>query len=64
MAGEEARDRAIHGRQPGAVEAVRRKVLVTQLGPRASEALGLSESQAQRKERHARGKAASDRDDA
>lgn len=49
--------------QPGAVEAVRRKVLVAQLGPRASEALGLSESQAQRKERHARGKAAGSRDD-
>jgi 23S rRNA pseudouridine2605 synthase len=45
--------------QPGAVEAVRRKVLIAQLGPRTSEALGLSESQAQRKERHARGKAAS-----
>lgn len=43
---------------PGAVEAVRRKVLVAQLGPRASEALGLSESQVERKARHARGKAA------
>jgi 23S rRNA pseudouridine2605 synthase len=49
--------------QPGAVEAVRRKVLITQLGPRASEALGLSESQEQRKDRHARGNAASRRDD-
>ncbi len=49
--------------QPGAVEAVRRKVLIAQLGPRASEALGLSESQEQRKERHARGKAASRRDE-
>jgi 23S rRNA pseudouridine2605 synthase len=49
--------------QPGAVEAVRRKVLVAQLGPRASESLGLSESQAQRKDRHARGKAASEADD-
>jgi len=49
--------------QPGAVEAVRRKVLVAQLGPRTSEALGLSESQAQRKERHARGKAADAKDD-
>ncbi|CCB67043.1 Uncharacterized RNA pseudouridine synthase RBE_0321 [Hyphomicrobium sp. MC1] len=49
--------------QPGAVEAVRRKVLIAQLGPRTSEALGLSESQAQRKERHARGKAASEADD-
>ncbi len=48
---------------PGAVEAVRRKVLVAQLGPRAAEALGLSESQAQRKERHARGKAAGNRGD-
>jgi 23S rRNA pseudouridine2605 synthase len=43
--------------QPGAVEAVRRRVLVAQLGPRAAESLGLSESQAERKERHARGKA-------
>ncbi|RUO99892.1 pseudouridine synthase [Hyphomicrobium sp.] len=49
--------------QPGAVEAVRRKVLVAQLGPRTSEALGMSESQAQRKERHARGKAASEADE-
>jgi 23S rRNA pseudouridine2605 synthase len=49
--------------QPGAVEAVRRKVLVAQLGPRASEALGLSESQVQRKERHARGKAAGEADE-
>ena len=49
---------------PGAVEAVRRKVLVAQLGPRASEALGLSESQVERKARHARGKAASEADDA
>jgi 23S rRNA pseudouridine2605 synthase len=47
---------------PGAVEAVRRKVLVAQLGPRASEALGLSESQVERKARHARGKAAGAKD--
>ncbi len=49
---------------PGAVEAVRRRVLVAQLGPKASEALGFSESQAERKARHARGKAASEADDA
>ena len=30
---------------PGAVEAVRRRILVAQLGPRAAEALGFSESQ-------------------
>ena len=44
---------------PGAVEAVRRRVLVAQLGPKAAASLGLSESQEERKERHARGKAAS-----
>jgi 23S rRNA pseudouridine2605 synthase len=44
---------------PGAVEAVKRRILVAQLGPKASEALGLSESQAERKARHARGKAVS-----
>jgi 23S rRNA pseudouridine2605 synthase len=49
---------------PGAVEMVKRRVLAAQLGPRASEALGLSESQADRKARHARGKAASQADDA
>jgi 23S rRNA pseudouridine2605 synthase len=43
---------------PGAVEAVRRRILVAQLGPKAAEALGFTESQAERKERHARGKAA------
>jgi 23S rRNA pseudouridine2605 synthase len=48
--------------QPGAVEAVRRKVLIAQLGPKSSQALGMSESQAQRKERHARGKSHHDRD--
>ena len=48
---------------PGAVEAVRRRVLVAQLGPRAAEALGLSESQAERKARHARGKAANEAED-
>ena len=48
---------------PGGVEAVRRRILVQQLGPRASEALGFSESQADRKARHARGKAASEADD-
>lgn len=44
---------------PGAVEAVRRRVLVAQLGPKAAASLGLSENQEERKERHARGKAAS-----
>ncbi|HET6390517.1 pseudouridine synthase [Hyphomicrobium sp.] len=48
---------------PGAVEAVRRKILVAQLGPRASEALGFSESQADRKARHARGKAQGEADE-
>jgi 23S rRNA pseudouridine2605 synthase len=47
--------------QPGAVEAVRRRVLVAQLGPKAAESLGLSESAVERRERHARGKAASER---
>ena len=42
---------------PGAVEAVKRRILAAQLGPRASQELGLSESQAERKVRHARGKA-------
>jgi 23S rRNA pseudouridine2605 synthase len=50
--------------EPGAIEAVRRRVLVAQLGPKAAASLGLSESQAERKERHARGKAASGSDDA
>jgi 23S rRNA pseudouridine2605 synthase len=45
---------------PGAVEAVKRRVLAAQLGPRASEALGLSESQVERNARHARGKAAAE----
>ena len=49
---------------PGAVEAVRHRVLVAQLGPKAAASLGLSESQEERKERHARGKAASGRDKA
>ena len=50
---------------PGAVEAVKRRVLITQLGPKASEALHLlSESPAERRVRHARGKAAIEADDA
>jgi 23S rRNA pseudouridine2605 synthase len=49
---------------PGAVEMVKRRVLSAQLGPRASEALGLSESQVERKARHARGRAASEAGDA
>jgi 23S rRNA pseudouridine2605 synthase len=50
--------------EPGAVEAVRRRVLVAQLGPKAAEALRLSESATERKERHARGKAARGNDEA
>lgn len=46
---------------PGGVEAVRRRALVAQLGPRSAEALGFSESQVERKARHARGKAANER---
>lgn len=42
--------------QPGAVEAVRRKVLVAQLGPKAAQALGLSESPEERKVRQLGGK--------
>lgn len=42
--------------QPGAVEAVRRKVLVAQLGPKAAQALGLSESPEERKVRQSGGK--------
>jgi len=49
---------------PGAVEAVKRRVLAAQLGPRAAETFGLSESQVDRKARHARGKAASKTGDA
>ena len=49
---------------PGAVEAVKRRVLAAQLGPRAAETFGLSESQVDRKARHARGKAASKAGDA
>lgn len=50
---------------PGAVEAVKRRVLITQLGPKASEALHLlSESQTERKARHARSKAATEANDA
>jgi 23S rRNA pseudouridine2605 synthase len=45
---------------PGAVEAVRRRTLVAHLGQKASEALGLSESQAEGKARHARAKKASE----
>ena len=49
---------------PGAVEAVKRRVLAAQLGPKAAEAFGLSESQVERKARHARGKAANEAGDA
>jgi 23S rRNA pseudouridine2605 synthase len=43
--------------QPGAVEAVKRRVLAEQLGPRLAQDFGLSESPEERKARHARGKA-------
>jgi 23S rRNA pseudouridine2605 synthase len=49
--------------QPGAVEAVRRKVLVAQLGPKAAQALGLSESPEDRKVRQAGGKPVRKADD-
>lgn len=50
---------------PGAVEQVRRKHLVEQLGPKVAGDFGLSETQEQRKERHTRGKQkrSSDEDD-
>ncbi|MBS0233147.1 MAG: rRNA pseudouridine synthase [Proteobacteria bacterium] len=48
--------------QPGAVEAVRRKVLVAQLGPKAAQALGLSESPEERKVRQAGGKGPVEKD--
>jgi 23S rRNA pseudouridine2605 synthase len=48
---------------PGAVEAVKRRVLSEQLGPRLSQELGLSEGPEERKARHARGKAQSRHED-
>lgn len=45
--------------QPGAVEAVKRRVLAEQLGPRLAQEFGLSESPEERKARHARGKSMS-----
>jgi 23S rRNA pseudouridine2605 synthase len=49
---------------PGAVEAVKRRVLAEQLGVKMAQDLGLSESPEERKVRHARGKAAAlDADD-
>ena len=41
---------------PGAVELVKRRTLAEQLGPKAAQALGLSEGPEARKERHARAK--------
>jgi len=41
---------------PGAVETVKRRTLAEQLGPKASQALGLSEGAEARRERHARAK--------
>lgn len=43
---------------PGAVEAVKRRTLAEQLGQKASQQLGLAESTDERKERHARARAA------
>lgn len=48
---------------PGAVEAVKRRTLVEQLGAKFAQELGLSESAEDRKARHARGKAAASRGD-
>jgi 23S rRNA pseudouridine2605 synthase len=50
--------------QPGAVEAVKRRTLVEQLGPKVAQQLGLSESPYERKARHARAKATAKDDDA
>jgi 23S rRNA pseudouridine2605 synthase len=44
--------------QPGAVEAVKRRTLAEQLGAKIAQDLGLSESPAERRARHTRGKAA------
>ena len=49
--------------EPGAVEQVKRRVLAEQLGLKMAQDLGLAESPDDRKARHARGKAASSRDD-
>ncbi len=48
---------------PGGVEQVKRRTLAEQIGPQLAQELGLSEGTEQRKERHARGKAASQRGD-
>ncbi len=48
---------------PGAVEAVKRRTLAEQLGPKLSQEFGLAESPEERKARHARGKAASKGED-
>lgn len=48
---------------PGAVEQVRRKHLAEQLGPKVAAEFGLSESPEQRKERHARGKSKTGRNE-
>ncbi|MGQ0457845.1 MAG: pseudouridine synthase [Hyphomicrobium sp.] len=44
---------------PGAVEAVKRRTLAEQLGPKVANQFGMTENLEQRKARHARGKAAS-----
>jgi 23S rRNA pseudouridine2605 synthase len=46
---------------PGAVEAVKRRTLADQLGPKIANQFGMTESADQRKERHARGKALSNK---
>ncbi|MEQ1672887.1 MAG: rRNA pseudouridine synthase, partial [Hyphomicrobium sp.] len=48
---------------PGAIEQVKRRTLAEQLGAKMAQELGLSESTDDRKARHARGKAASAKDD-
>ena len=48
---------------PGAVEAVKRRTLAEQLGPKLAQEFGLAESPEDRKARHARGKSASRDDD-
>ena len=46
---------------PGGVEQVKRRTLVEQIGPKLAQELGLSEGTEERKARHARGKAATQR---
>jgi 23S rRNA pseudouridine2605 synthase len=48
--------------EPGSIEQIKRRVLAEQIGAKMAHELGLSESPDDRKARHARGKAASQRD--